>query len=75
MTLGEIGEQYGWLAKIIFGAYFLIGRLISSGHGVVRPRNVEAIGYDLVALFVYGGGVYLLYAGVRDFKGRKITHK
>jgi hypothetical protein len=70
-----LGKKYDWLAKIIFGAYFLIGRLISWDHGIVPPGNVKAIGYDLLTLFIYGAGLYLLYAGVRDFRGRKIAHK
>jgi hypothetical protein len=66
-----LGKKYSWLAKIIFGAYFLTVELVKSNRGIFPPGNVKAIGYDLLALFLYGGGLYLLYAGVRDFKAQK----
>jgi len=65
-----LSKKYSWLAQIIFGAYFLTVELVRSDHGVVPPVSLEAIGYDSLALLVYGGSLYLLYRGLRGFKAR-----
>jgi uncharacterized protein with PQ loop repeat len=55
------------VVKIIGGILVGVVQLSSQNHGIVKPDNAQAIGYDIWGVCLYALCLWLIISGVRFF--------